>query len=255
MELLGLFPSSVNPASQITKGLGYKVRRILTWSCLGFVSGDIVILLGAVIGQIMRVTGRWEPRPWCKLYAAHHLLIRAAHISKPWFPSSLKQRDKGSVNSACQIFIQDHGTPEWTCYWFYFSMLLYNICSIIFQKEITVQLKSRNNSLIGIEIKNYLMIMMIHSTEWIQKYLLDAKFVFIHGYTFFGVPSTRNHIYLAHLHIFCQVVIHNYKKWGIHISGEGQSTESAMVWTFFATSDMGNLGQLCNLANLYTSLF
>lgn len=56
--MLGLFPDSVNPASQITKGLGYKVRRIITWSCLGFVSGSIVVLPGAIIGQIMRVTGR-----------------------------------------------------------------------------------------------------------------------------------------------------------------------------------------------------
>lgn len=38
--------------------------------------------------------------------------------------------------------------------------------------------------------------MMIHSTESIQKYLLDAKFVFIYVLVDVDTPSTRNHIYL-----------------------------------------------------------
>lgn len=118
--------------------------------------------------------------------------MRAAHVPKPWFP---RQHGKGNVNSACQIFIQDHGTPECEPVTGFISLCYYlTYAALSFQNEITVRLNERDNSLIGIEIKNCLMIMMTHSTEWIQKYLWDVVCFYTWVYFLWHSISQKSHI-------------------------------------------------------------
>lgn len=94
---------------------------------------------------------------------------------------------------------------------------------------------------------------MIHSTKWIQKYFSNAKFVFVYDSTLFDIPPARNHVYLAQLYFFCQVVIHIYNKWAIRSSDKVQRIGFVLAWIFSAANDLGNMGQSCNLANVYTS--